>query len=105
MARRPGPLAQSAPMRLVPFVFAALLLLVQAELWLGKGGVPHVMALRNELATQKLANDQARAHNARLAAEVDDLKEGVEIVEDMARRDLGMIKPDEVLVVVSAGAR
>lgn len=92
-------------MRLVPFVFAALLLLVQAELWLGKGGVPHVMALREELAAQKAANDAARERNQRLASEVTDLKEGVEIVEDMARRDLGMIKPDEVLVVVSAAAR
>ena len=92
-------------MRLVPFLFAALLLLVQAELWLGKGGVPHVMALRSELAAQRAANDAARVHNERLASEVTDLKEGVEIVEDMARRDLGMIKPDEVLVVVSAAAR
>ena len=92
-------------MRLVPFVFAALLLLVQAELWLGKGGVPHVMTLRAELAAQKAANDAARERNQRLASEVTDLKEGVEIVEDMARRDLGMIKPDEVLVVVSAATR
>lgn len=92
-------------MRLVPFVFAALLLLVQAELWLGKGGVPHVMTLRGELAAQKAANDAARERNQRLASEVTDLKEGVEIVEDMARRDLGMIKPDEVLVVVSTAAR
>lgn len=92
-------------MRLVPFVFAALLLLIQGELWLGRGGVPHVMSLRAELAAQKAANEEARLHNERLRAEVSDLKEGVEMVEEMARRDLGMIKPDEVLVVVSAAPR
>lgn len=92
-------------MRLVPFLFAALLLLVHAELWLGKGGVSHVMGLRQDLAEQRKANEEARLRNQRLEAEVADLKEGVEIVEDMARHDLGMIKPGEVLVVVSAAAR
>lgn len=92
-------------MRLVPFVLAALLLLVQAELWFGKGGVPRVMALRSELAAQQVANEQARASNQRMAAEVADLKEGLEMVEEKARHDLGMIKPDEWLVVVSAPKR
>lgn len=88
-------------MRLVPFVLAALLLLVQAELWFGKGGVPRVMALHSELAAQQADNDKARAANERLAAEVADLKEGLEMVEEKARRELGMIKPGELLVVVS----
>lgn len=92
-------------MRLVPFVLAALLLLVQAELWFGKGGVPRVMALRAELEAQQAANDQARAANERLSAEVADLKEGLEMVEEKARRELGMVKPGEVLVVVSAPRR
>ena len=92
-------------MRLVPFVLAALLLLVQAELWFGKGGVPRVMALRSELATQQADNDKARAANERLAAEVADLKEGLEMVEEKARRELGMVKPNEVLVVVSTPKR
>lgn len=92
-------------MRLVPFVLAALLLLVQAELWFGKGGVPRVMALQGELAAQQADNDQARAANERLAAEVADLKEGLEMVEEKARRELGMVKSGEVLVVVSAPRR
>jgi cell division protein FtsB len=89
-------------MRLVPFVIAALLLLVQAELWFGRGGVPHVMALRSELAAQKATNEKARARNERMAAEVADLKEGLEMVEEKARHDLGMVKPDEILVMVSS---
>ncbi|WP_396267439.1 septum formation initiator family protein [Ideonella sp.] len=92
-------------MRIVPFVFAALLLLVHAELWLGKGGVPHAMSLRSELTEQRARNDEARARNERLMAEVADLKDGVEIVEERARLDMGMIKPDEVLVVVAPGSR
>lgn len=92
-------------MRIVPFVFAALLLLVHAELWFGKGGVPHVLSLRSELTEQRARNDEARARNERLMAEVADLKDGVEIVEERARLDMGMIKQDEVLVVVAPGSR
>lgn len=92
-------------MRLVPFVLAALLLLVQAELWFGKGGVPRVMALQNELSAQQADNDKARAANERLSAEVADLKEGLEMVEEKARRELGMVKPGEVLVVVATPKR
>ncbi|MEK8045923.1 septum formation initiator family protein [Ideonella margarita] len=91
-------------MRIVPIVFAVLALLVQAELWFGKGGVPHVMALKAELAEQKASNERLREGNGRLAAEVADLKDGLEMVEEKARLELGMIKPDETLVVVS-GAR
>ncbi len=92
-------------MRLVPFVLAALLLLVQVELWFGKGGVPRVMALQSELSAQQADNDKARAANERLSAEVADLKEGLEMVEEKARRELGMVKPGEVLVVVSTPKR
>lgn len=88
-------------MRLTPLVLFALLLLVQAGLWFGHGGLPHVMALRAELAAQQASNDQARARNVRLAAEVADLKEGLEMVEEKARHELGMIKPDEWLVIVT----
>lgn len=88
-------------MRFVPVVFAVLLALVQAELWFGRGGVPHVMSLRADLEQQRAANARARLHNDRLAAEVTDLKNGLEMVEEKARKDLGMVKPDEVLVMVS----
>jgi cell division protein FtsB len=88
--------------RLLPVVLAALLGLVHLELWFGKGGVPHRMALQAELALQQADNAAARARNEQLAAEVADLREGTEMVEEKARRELGMIRPDELLVVVSA---
>jgi len=83
------------------FVTAALLLLlalVQAELWAGKGGRSHVVQLQLQLQAQQQANDAARLRNQRLSAEVSDLKEGLEMVEEKARSELGMVKPDEVLV-------
>ena len=89
-------------MRVVTVTLAALLALVHAELWFGSGGVPHVVRLRSQLDEQLAKNDAARERNARLAAEVDDLKAGLEMVEEKARAELGMVKPDEILVQVSA---
>jgi cell division protein FtsB len=89
-------------LRWVTVVLAALLLAVQADLWLGRASVPAVMKLRSQLATQLAVNDEARARNARLTAEVSDLKEGLEMVEEKARAELGMVRPDEILVQVTA---
>jgi cell division protein FtsB len=88
-------------MRFVTLALVALLGLVHAELWFGKGGVPRVMELQSRLSDQKTANDSARTRNEQLAAEVRDLKEGLEMVEEKARSELGMVKPDEILVQVS----
>ena len=88
-------------MRWLPVVLGTLLLLVQADLWLGRGGLPHQWRLESELAVQQQANAAARERNARTSAEVSDLKEGLEMVEEKARHDLGMIQPDEILVQVS----
>ncbi len=88
-------------MRWVTVVLAALFVAVQADLWLGRGSLPQVMGLRSQLDVQLAVNDEARARNARLAAEVSDLKEGLEMVEAKARSELGMVKPDEILVQVT----
>ena len=90
------------------FVTAALLLLialVHAELWFGKGGVPRVMELQAKLDVQRTANEAAKLRNDQLLAEVSDLKEGLEMVEEKARRELGMVKPDEILVQISTPKR
>jgi cell division protein FtsB len=88
-------------MRFVTFALLALLALVHAELWFGKGGVPRRMELEAKLQAQKAENDAARARNERLLAEVRDLKEGLEMVEEKARFELGMVRPDEILVQIS----
>jgi cell division protein FtsB len=89
-------------MRWATLVMAGLLAMVQADLWFGKGNMPYVMSLQRQLSEQKAANDQARERNLRVAAEVSDLKEGLEMVEDKARSELGMVKPNEILVQVTA---
>jgi cell division protein FtsB len=91
--------------RSVTLVLVALLALVQADLWFGKGGLPRVVQLQTQLNAQRAANDAARERNTRIAAEVRDLKEGLEMVEERARMDLGMVRPDEILVQISATRR
>jgi cell division protein FtsB len=91
-------------MRLVTLALLVLMALVHAELWFGKGGVPHVMGLQAQLSAQQKENDEARERNAQLSAEVSDLKEGLEMVEEKARSELGMVKPDEIFVQVTSSA-
>ncbi len=85
-------------MRWIPITLIALLMLVQAELWAGKGGRSYVVQLQMQLHAQQQTNNEARVRNQRVAAEVNDLKEGLEMVEEKARSELGMVKPDEILV-------
>jgi cell division protein FtsB len=88
-------------LRWVTLGLVALLVAVQADLWLGRASLPRVMSLRTQLADQQAVNEQARQRNSRLTAEVSDLKEGLEMVEEKARSELGMVKPDEILVQVT----
>lgn len=88
-------------MRWVTLALAVLIVLVQADLWLGKGSVPRVWRLQREFDAQLATNQAARDRNARAQAEVSDLKEGLEMVEDKARSELGMLRPDEILVQVT----
>ena len=88
-------------MRLVTVALLALLALINASLWFGKGGVPYMSNLRSQLQQQQAENQRAREQNQRLLAEVNDLREGLEMVEEKARGELGMVKPDEILVQIS----
>jgi cell division protein FtsB len=92
-------------MRFVTLVLVALLALVHVELWFGKAGVPRMAELNGKLQAQRAANEAARQRNAQLGAEVRDLKEGLEMVEEKARHELGMVKPDEILVQISTPRR
>jgi len=92
-------------MRIVTLVLVALLALVHVALWFGKGGVPRMVELTTRLEAQQSANDVARERNEQLAAEVVDLKEGLEMVEEKARYELGMIKADEIFVQLTPPPR
>jgi len=82
-------------MRLFAVFLVALLVALQWPLWFGKGGWLRVSELDRLLATQREANQKQESHNALLAAEVRSLREGREAVEERARQQLNMIRPDE----------
>jgi len=84
--------------RLSTVLLLLLLGVAQGQLWLGDGGLPQVMRLQSQLEAQMQRNEAQRGANQRLVAEVDDLRQGLEMVEERARADLGMVKPDEILV-------
>jgi cell division protein FtsB len=86
--------------RLVAALLIGLLAVVQAQLWVGRGSVGDVAQMREKLAEQKARNAAAQQANAQLAAEVRDLQEGLEMVEEKARSELGMVKPNEILVQI-----
>jgi cell division protein FtsB len=87
--------------RIVPIILVLLLLILQWQLWTGRGSVRDVGQLQDKLAEQKEANARAALSNERLASEVNDLKEGLEMVEERARQELGMVKPNEVFVQIT----
>jgi cell division protein FtsB len=72
-----------------------LLVVLQGRLWLTDDGWREVSRLRASVATQEAENEKLMERNARLKAEVSDLKEGSEALEELARSDLGMVGPDE----------
>ncbi len=87
--------------RLVPTFLIALLVIVHAQLWVGRGSIPSVNEMQRKLNEQTTKNAQAQVDNERLAAEVKDLKEGLEMVEEKAREELGMVKPNEIFVQIA----
>jgi cell division protein FtsB len=75
---------------------AGLLLIVQYPLWLGKGGWLRVWELDRKVATQRATNAALQQRNDALEAEVRDLKNGYEAIEERARYELGLVKKDEI---------
>jgi cell division protein FtsB len=69
-------------------------------MWFGRGSVTQVQELRNDVATQRAANDEARQRNEQLGNEVRDLRDGLDMVEEKARSELGMVKPNEIFVQI-----
>jgi cell division protein FtsB len=76
----------------------AAVVVVQADLWLAPSNMRQVFDLERQLADQLGVNAAAEERNRRTIAELADLKEGLEMVEEKARRELGMVRADEILV-------
>jgi len=92
-------------MRVLAAVLAFLIVVLQYPLWLGRGGWLRVWDLDRQVSAQKEQNDKLKRRNAALDAEVQDLKQGFEAVEERARSELGMVRQDEVFFqIIPAGA-
>ncbi len=87
--------------RMVPIALIALLVILHGQLWFGRGSVPTVSRMQEQLAQQKQKNLQAGQANDRLSAEIRDLREGLEIVEEKARSELGMVRVNEIYVQIA----
>ncbi|HUL40851.1 MAG TPA: cell division protein FtsB [Burkholderiales bacterium] len=83
-------------MKLVTLILIALIAALQYPLWLGKGSWSRVWEVDRQLQDQIQANQKLRARNAALDAEVRNLKQGLQAIEERARSELGMIKQDEI---------
>ena len=87
-------------MRTLAAALATMLVALQYPLWIGKGSWMRVWELDRQVAAQREINARLKARNEALDAEVRDLKQGQEAIEERARLELGMIKNDEVFYQV-----
>lgn len=87
-------------MRWLSLALIALVVLLQYPLWIGKGGWLRVWDVDRQLQQQREANARLEVRNAGLDAEVRDLKQGYDAIEERARYELGMIRQDEVFVQI-----
>lgn len=87
-------------MKRLAFVLIILLVLLQYKLWVGEGSLSEVWRLSRAIALQKEENATLVSRNEALAAEVQDLKQGLDAIEERSRRELGMIRRDETFFQV-----
>lgn len=85
---------------LVPVILIGLLGVIYGQMWFGPGGIPKVTQLESDLAQQKAANKATEIKNEQIASEIDDLKNGLGMVEGKARSELGMVRPNEIFVQI-----
>jgi len=91
--------------RFIPGLLITLLIVLHAQLWFGRGSVAQVAQMKQDLAALGESNREARLRNDQLANEVRDLQEGLDMVEELARQDLGMVKPNEIFVQIAQTRR
>jgi len=87
--------------RPIPVIMLTLFVFCQLQLWFGRGSVPDVWRLRQQYQTQIAQNSQAELKLERMRAELRDLRDGMEMVEERARGEIGMVKPNEIFVHIA----
>lgn len=93
-------MAMSPRRQVLLAILALVLLALQARLWLGEGSLRHVATLKQTVAAKQGENQRLYERNRLMAADVADLKSGLDAVEEIARRDLGMIREDETFFLM-----
>lgn len=91
--------------RFIPGLLITLLIVLHAQLWSGRGSVSQVASMKQALAELERSNQAARLRNDQVANEVRDLQEGLGMIEELARQDLGMVKPNEIFVQIAQPGR
>jgi len=91
-------------MRFLTIGLVIAIVLLQNPLWFGKGGWLKVHDLSGQVAAQRTKNEELRTRNGVLDAEVRDLKQGYDAIEERARAELGMIRQDELFFQVLSAA-
>ncbi len=92
-------------LRYVALILLILIIALQVKLWAGQGGMAEVWRLEKSVVEQKAKNDELKVRNDALAAEVANLKDGDEAVEERARSELGLVKPGETFYQVVEPAK
>ena len=90
-------------MRFFQFGLLCLALFIQYRLWFGHNGVQDYTRLKAAVASHQQTNEKLIKRNKVLTADIEDLKLGQEGIEERARNELGMIKPDETFIRVLPG--
>ena len=83
-------------MKKIIALLLVLLFILQYKIWLGDGGIPEILQLEEEVEVVQLQVDKLKERNQALDAEVQDLKKGMDAIEERARSELGMIGKDEI---------
>jgi cell division protein FtsB len=91
-------------MKILAGIFVVLIIAIQYPLWLGKGGWLRVWDLSRQLDVALVKEQELKARNAKLASEVQDLKECTGAIEERARYELGLVKDSEIFVQVLDGS-
>ena len=92
-------------MKLLALALITLIALLQYPLWLGKGSWLRVWDVDQQLRAQRETNLKLQSRNAALDAEVRDLKQGFDAIEERARSELGMVRQDEIFFQILDGQR
>ncbi len=87
-------------MRVILSILLLLLLILQVQLWSGRGGLPEIWSLREQIREQEAENRRLQARNEALEAEVRNLREGLDAIEERARTELGLVRENEIFFEV-----